>query len=146
MSETPKMTRQTRWVGIVTVVSLFSMVASVGCGSNEEESTPPIVDQAQVECGMSKDAEVDREVVTKVSVRVTDPDRDLVTQDGAIKGTFNAIRIELTDPDADSRYSWEPGDDAQRMICEGQFTLRLTARDQAGNETPYERDIDKSSS
>lgn len=83
-------------------------------------------------------------VVTSVSVRVTDPDRDLVTNDDdALEGTFEGLAIELTDENADQRFSWEPSEDRRGIECQGTHQLVVEARDAEGRETTFDQEISR---
>lgn len=97
-------------------------------------------------CEDSGDPNVKSKVVAEVGLKVTDPERDLKTDEGKLSGTLNGVPIELEDPDADSVYTWQPSKKENRMRCDGQLQLVVVARDATGNETTFDEDIQKETS
>lgn len=153
---------------LVGTLSLVFLGLSVGaCGGEEEEPEPeppkpPQFGSPSIECDNPEGDEFDKQVITKVSVRVFDEDRDLLTQEGALCGTLDGLPIALRDDDADRVFTWNPADqeednpcdgeiqigETNRMVCEGEkaFRLKVTARDKAGNTTRLDEVVTKGSS
>jgi hypothetical protein len=131
-----------RW-SVATAVVVVAAVAT-GCGSQDEDTgEPPTIEEPQIGCEAVDGVNDGDPVVTSVSVRVTDPDRDLVTDEGALTGTFEGLAIELTDEDADQRFSWEPSDERSGIECQGTHQLMVEARDAEGRETIFDEEISR---
>lgn len=115
---------------------LWSMMAvlcliQIGCGDSEGPQAPEIGD-AIIECGPAPaGVSMQDQVVTEVSVFVTDPDRDLIS----VSATLNGIPIEVTDDDATMWFSWQPDPQDTPLRCQGSFSLNVIARDAEGHET-----------
>ncbi len=130
-----------RWSVPTVVVALATVV--IGCGpQNDDTGDPPVIEEPDLVCDTVDGVNGGDPVVTSVSVRVTDPDRDLVTNDnGALEGTFEGLPIELTDEDADKRFTWEPSDERNGIECQGTHPLVVEARDAEGRETTFDQEI-----
>jgi hypothetical protein len=113
---------------ILLIAGLASGAACVGVGCGGADGDAPSLSGIAVECEDSGDADVG-DVVSAVSVQVDDPDRDLVSVDGRVNG----IQITLTDDDADGRFAWSPPESSEPLTCLGDFVVRVTATDKAGN-------------
>lgn len=147
-----------------TVVRLGAVALAgtivAACGSNDEPPPkPPAFDSPKIRCENVEEDDIDRPVVREVSVAVSDPDRDLITETGQLCGTLNGVPIALGDADADGRFTWEPSKqldenpcdggidfEGQRFVCDGVFELRVTASDAEGNSTELETEIEKADS
>ena len=124
-------------VGITVAV-----MAAVGCGQEEEDPPePPQFANPSITCADSQDPDVDGQIITAVSLEVTDPDRDLVTDEGKLEGTFDSLPITLTDEDADQRFEWQPSDMENRIRCSGEHHLVVQATDAEGNEATFDERI-----
>lgn len=127
----------------VILASLFS----VACGEEEPPppSTPPELSAAQVTCGevsaeMAAKYDVDYPVIQEVSVQVTDAERDLVS----VSGNVNGYPItELTDDDADLRFTWSPPNSLEPMVCRGEIVLSFQATDFDNNVSELAEIIEK---
>ena len=111
-----------------------------GCGE-AEPPTPPEFTNPKVTCEESGNPRIEEEVLTEVSVKITDPDRDLVVPEGGFEATLDALQIKLTDEDADQRFSWKPSSENNRLVCNGDFELIVTAADAEGNEARFDEGI-----
>ncbi len=119
----------------VLICALGLSLALTACGEEEEPppepSTAPEVTAAEVVCGAVPDGadtlyDYDYEVIQEVSVQVVDPERDLLT----VEGEVNGYPIpELTDDDADQRYTWTPPAELDPLVCRGDVVLRFRAID-----------------
>ncbi len=107
-------------IGAVTLVT-------AGCG--DAASAAPKISDLQVVCAASSDSGVDGKVLDTLSVKVTDPNRDLI----GVNGTLNGAQMTLTDDDADLHFSWTPPGNAEPVACSGDFTVSIDAVDQAGH-------------
>ncbi len=130
-----------RWSVSAAVAALATVV--IGCGPQDEDTGgPPTIEEPQMSCETIDGVNDGDPVVTSVSVRVTDPDRDLVTNDNdALDGRFEGLPIELTDEDADQRFTWEASDERNGIECEGTKRLRVEASDSEGRETVFDEEI-----
>jgi len=119
------------------------LAAIVGCGGEEEDPPePPQFANPEIECAESQDPDVDGRIVSKVSIEITDPDRDLLTDgDGGPEGTFDSLPIALTDEDADQRFSWQPSEMENRIRCEREHHLVVHARDAEDNEATFDERV-----
>ena len=121
---------------VLIVLSTLAVSLSSACGDAPPE---PELSGLRVDCAASSDPDVDGEVVEEVSVKVTDPNRDLI----GVSGTINGVAITLGDDDADQRFSWSPPDNGQPMVCSGQLEVSVTAVDQAGHQASTFRIVEK---
>jgi len=142
---------------LARVASLVVAAAvAVGCGSSDDSGSPPEFGATQISCENVEGDEVDRPVVREVGVEVSDPDRDLVTENGQICGTLDGLPIAMGDSDADGLFTWSPSEEVDGspcgadigfgeapIACDGTFELRVTATDSSGNETELETEIEK---
>lgn len=128
---------------MVWVVGGLLLVAG-GCG--DEPSASPTVEDPQVACESVDDMSYD--AVSEVSVLVSDSDRDLTIPSEGLRGQLDGLDIRLNDPNADRRFTWSPpsGMNETPLACTGTFTLKVTARDQAGNVTNFEASVTPGSS
>lgn len=145
---------------VLVVMALVAVGMVAGCSNGDsEESKPPEFGTPMITCKDVDGDDLDREVVRRVSVKVTDPDRDLTTQNGQLCGTLNGLPIALGDPDADRAFEWTPSKKLEdnpcdgdidfgqnRLVCDGGFELRVTARDAAGNKTELDTTVQKGDS
>lgn len=131
-----------RW-SVPTVVAALATVV-IGCGpQNEDTGDPPVIEEPDLICDTVDGVNGGDPVVTSVSVRVTDPDRDLVTNDNdALDGRFEGLPIVLTsDEKPYQRFVWEPSDDRNGIECQGTHQLVVEARDSKGHQTTLDREI-----
>lgn len=114
-------------IGVLTCVMALS-----ACGG-DEESAKPTISQPEINCGdPPSDSFVDVQVIRELSVKVEDPDRDLLK----VTANLNGYAIEaLTDDDADQRFNWTPEANLDPMICKGQISVQIQAEDAEGNIT-----------
>lgn len=120
------------------------VAAIVGCGEEEDPPEPPQFAAPIIECADSQDPDVEGRIVSEVSIQITDPDRDLLTDgEDAPEGTFDSLPIVLTDEDADQRFSWQPSEMENRIRCEREHHLVVHARDAEGNEETFDERITK---
>jgi len=106
----------------------------MACGNQDDVPAPELLTPA-IACGAAEDPDFATfNVIQEVSVRVEDPDRDLVSVTGVLGGLLLG---ELTDIDADRFYTWTPpmGQDAIACPPETRFVVTITATDLAGNVT-----------
>ena len=127
---------------------LTTSLLSIGCGGEEEPpppSTPPELSAPQVTCGdatseMAAKYDVDYPVILEVSVQATDAERDLVL----VTGNVNGYPItELTDDDADLRFTWSPPNSLEPMVCRGEIVLSFQATDNDDNVSDLAEIIEK---
>lgn len=141
----------------VAVAGVVGLAAS-GCGS-QDETKPPEFESPSVTCEDVGDDDIDGPAVQQVSVGVSDPDRDLVTERGQLCGTLNGLPIALGDSDGDGTFTWEPSKELddnpcggdidfgdQRFACNGVFEIQVTAEDASGNSEQLEIEIEKGDS
>jgi hypothetical protein len=151
-------TQRHRWLVVWGIAAILAAIGATACGSNDDEepSTPPEFDAPKIACGEMGGDDIDAEVVREVSVTVTDAERDLAPKGSQLCGTLNGLPIALGDPDGDGVFEWTPSkelDDhpcdgtfdvgGNRLVCDGGFELRVTARDADGNEAELVTEIDK---
>ena len=126
-----------RWASVGIAVAVM---AAVGCGQEEEDPPePPQFGSPSIACADSQDPDVDGQIITAVSIEVTDPDRDLASDE--LEGTFDSLPISLTDEDADQRFEWQPSDMENRIRCGGEHHLVVHASDAEGNEATFDERI-----
>lgn len=134
--------RRSALLGLAVVV-----VAAAGCsGSDDEAPKPPEFANPTLECTDSMDPDVDGNIVSAVSIEVTDPDRDLKVGEQGLEGTFDSLPIALKDDDADRRFTWRPSEDENRIRCPGEHHLVVHAEDAEGNEATFDERITKNGS
>lgn len=134
------MGQSTYFLNVVAGTALVAAGLLAGCGG-DEPPTPPEFQNPRVACEESGNPRIDEEVVTEISVKIVDPDRDLVVPEGGFEATLDGLQIALTDEDADQRFSWKPSTDTNRLVCNGAFDLIVTAADAEGNETTFDESI-----
>jgi len=121
-----------RWMGVGA-----ALVALSACGDEPVEKFPEF-SNLQIICADSADSS-QGSLVTRVEVSVTDPNRDLLS----VRGTVNAVIVELVDPDADLVFTWSPPEEALPMSCEGDFVVSLEALDADGDSTEFYEIVSK---
>ena len=114
-----------------------ALVALSACGDEPVEKFPEF-SNLQIICADSADSS-QGSLVTRVEVSVTDPNRDLLS----VRGTVNAVIVELVDPDADLVFTWSPPEEALPMSCEGDFVVSLEALDADGDSTEFYEIVSK---
>lgn len=154
-------TQRARGLVVGFVAAALLVIGATACGSSDEEepSNPPEFESPTISCGEVEGDEIDGEVVQEVSVTVTDPERDLAPRGSQLCGSLNGLPIALGDPDGDGLFTWTPSKDLEdnpcdgafdvegnRLVCNGVFELRVTARDADGNEAELVTDIEKGGS
>ena len=83
---------------------LFVSLLGFGCGDSDEN--PPEIDAPTVSCSTPpSDSYAETDIVSEISVRVQDPDRDLKSVTASANGVMLGT---LTDDDADQRFNWSP--------------------------------------
>lgn len=115
------------WLSLLSLLCL-SLVA---CG--DEETAAPTIGAVSVVCGdapIGSDADV--AVVKRVSAIVEDADRDIVRITGALNGL---VMDELVGSTTSAGYEWSPPESWEPLACEGEFAVKISATDQAGNTT-----------
>ena len=122
--------------------AVIVLIASA-CKKEEIPTFPPTIESAQVTCGDASGE--DAQVVQEIGVKITDPDRDLLTD--SILVTANGLVLEgLSDDDADDIYTWSPPTSWNPpMICRGIFQFIVQVRDAEGHEVKATLEVDKSS-
>ena len=120
---------------------MMTWLALVTACGDEPTGSPPAISDVQLRCGPAPQGSfVDQDVILELSARVEDPDRDLTE----VKALLNAYVISaLTDDDADLRYNWTPEPGLDPMLCKGQITVRVEARDSEGRVTILDEIISK---
>jgi hypothetical protein len=125
--------------GAACLLALSGM-ALAACGG-DDSGAPPTVSNPQVTCQSVED--MGYEVVEQVSVEVSDANNNLVIPGDGLEGQFDSLDIRLGDQDADGVFTWSPPMDQNETptACFGTFTLKVTARDSAGNVTEFSEAI-----
>jgi hypothetical protein len=121
------------YLGSLICLGCAALLASA-CGDEPQPPVHPEFSDLQIVCGSDEAAQgVEGPIFEEIRVKVTDPDRDLVS----VEGTLNGLQIALSDPDADLFYSWSPTPDpeAEPMSCDGEFVVSLEATDAEGHTT-----------
>lgn len=105
---------------------------NIGCGE-DDPSSKPIISDPQINCGdPPADSFADGQVIREFSVKVDDVDRDLLE----VTANLNGYQIQaLTDDDADQRFNWTPDANLDPMVCKGQISVQIQAKDAQGNIT-----------
>ncbi len=121
---------------------LFVVVSFVGFGCGGDDENPPDIDAPTVTCGAPPDGSyAETDIVTEISVRVQDPDRDLSTE--GVSASANGTMLgELSDDDADQRFNWTPPVGFGPIICRGTLSIRVVAEDVRGNGAERTEKID----
>ncbi|MEM1350550.1 MAG: hypothetical protein AAGI01_18460 [Myxococcota bacterium] len=119
---------------IATLGVSILLAGSAACGNQDNVPAPELLTPA-IACSPPAQGDFATfNVISEVSVRVEDPDRDLVSVTGVLGGVLLG---ELTDVDADRFYTWTPPMDQDAIACppDARFVVTITATDQAGNST-----------
>jgi hypothetical protein len=121
---------------------LFVVASFVGFGCGGDDENPPEIDAPTVTCGAPPDdSYAETDVVTEISVRVQDPDRDLPSE--GVSASANGLMLgELSDDDGDQRFNWTPPVGSGPIICRGTLSVRVVAEDVRGNAAERTEKID----
>ena len=112
-------------------------------------SDPPEITAPEVICGAPTEAmranaayDVAFPVIQRVTVRIEDPQRDLLAE--SVRGEINGYPIPtLTDDDADLVYEWSPPAAQPPLVCKGEIVVRFEAEDLDGNKARLEEILTK---
>lgn len=114
-----------RWTLLVTIPFLF---LSLSCEEEEvPPPIPPVVKDAKVSC--KEDSKFDFPLVDKITINISDPDRDLVVE--SFIASVNGVSMNLEDgADVDDVFEWKPPTSWDPpMICKGDFRISVQAMD-----------------
>ena len=125
---------QSRFPAALALVAL----ALSACG--DDAGAAPAIDTPTVACDAPPGGSyADSDVVSEVSVRVNDADRDLVS----VRASINGVQLgEITDDDGDLYFNWTPPAGFDPIICRGTLNVRVIATDIEGNTSDTSSPVD----